>query len=142
MDFAPVWDSKAPGVVPGGVPETVGADDPVTELSPIHFPYRDATCPDNGSGSTWSRNNVTYRYTTINAAGDRSFLPRPTVEFTFLEVSPTPTDVYTLRVPTLRHAIGPHVDRDIPTEGTRMARAHRKRCTSRDGFRTMPASTT
>ena len=71
VDFAPTWDSKAPNIVPGGVPKTVSPADPVTELAPIHFPYVNLAISGNGTaGPTHSRNRAAYRYCTLNADGE------------------------------------------------------------------------
>ncbi|HKO83179.1 MAG TPA: hypothetical protein VJ140_01190 [Actinomycetota bacterium] len=108
VDFAPVWDSRAPGVVPGGVPKSVSKEDPVTELTPIHSPYVALSITGNGSEPTNnSKNWAVFRYTTLNAKGERvPSAPSTTQELTFVNHDPV-VSVYTVRVPTLRHAVGP-----------------------------------
>lgn len=108
VDFAPTWDSRAPGVVPGGVPKTVSKDDPVTELAPIHYPYATlSVTSDGGEVTIASKNYAAHRYCTINARGERvPSSPGTTVELTFHNFSPV-AETYTVRVPTLRHTIGP-----------------------------------
>ena len=106
VDFAATWDSKALGIVPGGVPKYVSKEDTATELAPIHYPFLDLAVSNNGGGANYSRNRIAYRYTTVNASGERvPSAPRTTLEVQF--TASLPADGFILSVPSLRHAIGP-----------------------------------
>lgn len=108
VDFAATYYSWAPNIIPGGIPKYVSPQDAVTELTPIHYPYQSLEISGNGTaGTTNSRNYLTYRYVTVNAAGERvPSAPYITEELTF-EDYVSPDDEYFVNVPTLRHAIGP-----------------------------------
>jgi hypothetical protein len=135
VDFDPAWDSKAANIVPGGVPKFVSKEDSRTELAPIHYPYVDPTIQGDGPGANRSRNRLTYRYVTLDADGNRvPSAPRPTVELQFNEYA-SPSEIYFVRVGTLRHAIGDvwievflsddQDSGDHPTAGTELYLARR-----------------
>lgn len=107
VDFAATWCSNAPNFVPGGIPKTVSKADVVTEAAPVHYPYRDFSVTDNGTHANQSRNHITFRYVTHNAAGERvPSAPRPIQTIQFKENSPAKL-TFILRIPTLRHTCGP-----------------------------------
>jgi hypothetical protein len=114
VDFGAVFHSDAVGVLTGGVPKFVGAQDNVRVLAPIHFPYQALQFTDGGDLATTVSTVVwTYLYATVGSDGKitRS-APRANVTqvihgYTVGELGGgAVAGVYTLKLPTLRHDIG------------------------------------
>jgi hypothetical protein len=107
IDLDPTIFSRAPGVLPGGIPKRVSPIDFLTELSPVHSPYEPLIIVNNGPGpANWSVNVCSYRYLIQDADGTiRVSSPAPLQTLTF-ETQTIPDDNYTVRVPTNRHVIG------------------------------------
>jgi len=106
------YHSAAPGVSPGGVAKLVGKSDAVRELAPLHFPYTPVfLINDGGEVTVHSTNVVTIAYGTKDSDDKVTWsapYPLSTVIFhvyTAGEGGPSP--LYVLRLPTLRHVIGP-----------------------------------
>lgn len=91
-----LW-SKAPGLIPGGIPKWAGARDMAAELAPHRFPAHNGSIAPGVGGAdaagTYSTNNYTHLFAARNSDGEWRFsTPRATVQHAFPNrVGPDPS---------------------------------------------------
>jgi len=103
VDFAAVWFSSAPGILPSGIPKRVSQKDVLAEISPIHAPYCHWTVSFTPGGTSISV-YVTYLYKGTDSDGNvyRSApYPVPIEPYVF-----DPNGAAAFSLPTCRHVAG------------------------------------